>query len=191
MRTLSLFVNMFLMQRFIFFLSLCYFSCNLRTEVTPTESATIDSLIRSNDSLRNQLQAIKIVNDQLTKETISVKKLLLGSWTLDFDKYKKLELNAASKNYFDQLAAAVSAFTYTFSANSRMRLTSKLRDPLAENTKIEGIFRISDNESLLEIERHSDEIVFDEPVQKFKIISIDDKLLHLRSEDLDFYFQKL
>lgn len=156
-------------------------------------NSKIDSLQTTNDSLKKLLNNSKSADDPRLAERVEVKttkQMIIGNWSLQFDKYDFNTLSKEDKNYFSQLKNAVSSFNFIFNKDMTMSITSELRGKEKETSKIDGVYRISKDNKRLEIERHSDEIVLDEAVQKYAIKSIDGQNMILKSGTLEYIMRK-
>lgn len=156
----------------------------------------IDSLQITNDSLKKLLSNSKTKDSQhLIKPTIveskTTKQKIIGTWSLQFDKYDFNNLSKESKNYFSQLKNAVSSFNFIFNKDMTMSIKSELKGKEKQTSNIDGIYRILKDNKSLEIERHSDEIVLDEAIQKYEILNIDNENMILKSGGLKFIMKKL
>ena len=158
-------------------------------------NSKIDSLQQTNDSLKHLLNDSKTVDNHkmdksVNEEVKTTKQMIIGNWSLQFDKYDLNTLSKEDKNYFSQLKNAVSSFNFIFNKDMTMSIKSELRGKEKETSKIDGIYRLSKDNKKLEIERHSDEIVLDEAVQKYEIKSIDGQNLILKSGTLEYIMKK-
>lgn len=175
---------------FIFVLFV-FTSCNSNSSSNSLDNK-INSLQKTNDSLKQLINNSKNTSLGSTKnlESKTAKQMIIGTWVLQYDKYDFNNLSEDSRDYFIQLKNDVSSFSFTFNEDMTMSIKSELRRKEKGISKIDGVYRISTNNKNLEIERHSDEIILDEAVQKYKIVFIDSQNMLLKSPTIEYILKK-
>jgi hypothetical protein len=178
------------MKKIHFISFLFLFSCKTEDPNTRAYINTIDSLKLKISYLETSVSEYYIKDSIRIADSINSENSINGMWSLDFNYYNETPMNEDERNYINGLRDLVTSFTYNFLPDGKIQLLIQLIESKHKFNIIGGYYTYSEDSTKLEIERISDEIVFDNKISEYDILIHTNSKLILKSNNIHLYFKK-